>query len=390
MPILPSLALLLLCILVDIFIYRRLRRASTPRALCNTHIVISILGIAGLFWLTFIPKKTGTNADLVSIMWVLYALLSIYVPKILFCLFALVRAALSKIFKRPLRGIAVAGGVVSVFVFGAMWWGALFNRYDIDVREVDVEIPSLPSQFIGLRIAQISDIHTGSYAADTTFLSKVVDKVNGLHPDIILFTGDIVNRRSDELKPFAGVLSRLHAPLGVFSVMGNHDYGDYYTWPTDSDHTNDVIALKNLQGDMGWHMLNNSHVWLRAGTDSIALIGVENIGDPPFHCYGSLKQAYPTPADEKIKILMSHNPSHWVDSIAGCDDMNIALTLAGHTHAMQIELLGWSPAALRYKTWGGLYDDGDHRQLYVNIGLGEVAMPARIGATPEVTLITLR
>ena len=236
---------------------------------------------------------------------------------------------------------------------------------------------------------QISDMHLGSYGNDTTFVAKLVDSINALHPDVVFFTGDIVNRCSDELKPFMSVLSRLNAKDGVYSIMGNHDYGDYRNWQNPQDKINDRIKLKDMQRQMGWRMLNNSHDYLRRGSDSIAIVGVENIGDPPFESYGDLNKAYPTPSDSVFKILLTHNPAHWTSAIKDNKSQRFDLTLSGHTHAMQIEFAHISPAVFRYKTWGGMYNDSIGHDLYVNIGTGTVGFPARIGATPEVTLFTL-
>ena len=271
-----------------------------------------------------------------------------------------------------------------------MWWGALINRYNIDVNRVDVEIEGLPAAFDGYTIAQISDLHVGTYGYDTTYVAEVADVVNSLSPNMIAFTGDIVNRISSELEPFVGTLSQLKAPDGVYSILGNHDYGDYYNSPSDAQKQANLEHLCNLQKQMGWKMLNNAYDIVRRSNDSIAIIGVENVGDPPFHTYGDLDAAYPALDDPTTKILLSHNPAHWDNDIQDAPDKNIALTLSGHTHAMQMCVFGWSPAAFRYPTWSGLYKDNDKHRLYVNIGIGEVAIPSRIGATPEITLITLR
>jgi hypothetical protein len=214
--------------------------------------------------------------------------------------------------------------------------------------------------------------------------------VNALKPDLILFTGDIVNRNTAELKPFVKVLSRLHAKQGVYSILGNHDYGDYEDWSSSKEKAENMQLLKDLQAKMGWTMLNNAHQALTVGSDTIMLIGVENIGDAPFPTYGNLAEAYPNVGDKHFKILMSHNPAHWTSAIKDNENCNIALTLAGHTHAMQIEAFGVSPAYFRYRTWGGMYNDELNHRLYVNIGIGTVGFPARIGATPEITHFTLK
>lgn len=372
------------------YLYRRMRHARASRGLCIGHAVLAALASLALLAVCCAPKKGAGDSGIEVLMWTLYAYLSIYIPKYIFALFALVRQGLGRLLKRRLRGIAVAGGGVAAAAFVLLWWGALVNRFNIDVERVEVDIAGLPEAFDGYRIVQISDMHTGTYGDDPSFFVKVADSVAALKPDAVFFTGDIVNRHSRELRPFVGVLSAITAPDGVWSIMGNHDYGDYYRWPSAEARLADIAALQRMQADMGWQMLNNAHTVLRRGSDSLVVIGVENIGDPPFTVYGDLHRAYPDLSDPAAKILLTHNPAHWTDSIAGRDGANVALTLSGHTHAMQMELLGWSPAAFRYKTWGGLYHDPEGRKLYVNIGLGEVGMPARVGATPEITLITLR
>lgn len=179
--------------------------------------------------------------------------------------------------------------------------------------------------------------------------------------------------------------------MGVYSILGNHDYGDYYNWTSPEAKKENMQLLKDLQAGMGWNMLNNASRTFYNDGDSIVLIGVENIGDPPFPVYGDLEKAYPFDlADPAFKILLSHNPAHWTEDIREAPDKIIPLTLSGHTHAMQMSLGRISPAAFRYSTWGGMYGDtGNAHRLYVNIGDGEVAIPARIGATPEITLFTL-
>ena len=386
----PVIIVLAISIMIDVFIYCRMRLNDTSGRWRRGHIVVSVISICAILLCVILPKKSGSDANLRGIMWVLYAYLSVYLPKVVLALAMLVRLVLSSCLHRPLKGISYGGAAVAAAAFVLMWWGALINRFNLDVTETEVEISGLPQSFDGYRIVQISDIHTGTYGNDTTFLSHVVECVNGLQPDLIVFTGDIVNRHSEELISHTKVLSRLRARNGVWSVMGNHDYGDYYKWKTQQEHLDDALKIKKMQAGMGWNMLNNDHTWLHAAGDSIALIGVENIGDPPFRRYGSLTAAYPDLSDDNIKILLTHNPAHWNDSIADNVNLNIALTLSGHTHAMQFELFGLSPAAMRYNTWGGLYNDKSGRKLYVNIGLGEVAMPARIGATPEITVLTLR
>lgn len=390
LPLIATLVLLFFAIAIDYYLWRRIKKVSRRKLWLRIHVVVSIIFNAGLLLVICLPKRRGADSGLELIMWTLYTYFSVYIPKFLFVIFDAI-AALPLLWRRKRwKWLSISGIVIAVAVFLIMWWGALVNRYSIDVRNVDVTVADLPEAFDGYTIAQISDFHVGTFGTDTTFVSKVVDKVNSLSPDIVAFTGDIVNRRSSELRPFVSPLSRMHARDGVLSILGNHDYGDYYSWDTPEAKAENMKELLAMQAEMGWQMLNNATSFIYRGNDSIAIIGVENVGDPPFTVYGDLDMAYETLDDPTVKILLSHNPAHWVEDIKDSPDKNIALTLSGHTHAMQMSAFGVSPAALRYPTWGGLYEDEDGHQLYVNIGLGEVAIPARIGATPEITLITLR
>lgn len=389
-PLLPILIILIFNLLIDFYLWRRLKKSSYNILWRKLHVVLASICNIALVVVICVPKRSGDNADLSSIMWTIYAWFSIYIPKLLFVFFDLLASVPLIFHRKRLKILDLAGIVIAAAVFIIMWWGALINRYNIDVNRVDVEIEGLPAAFDGYTIAQISDLHVGTYGYDTTYVAEVADVVNSLSPNMIAFTGDIVNRISSELEPFVGTLSQLKAPDGVYSILGNHDYGDYYNWPSDAQKQANLEHLCNLQKQMGWKMLNNAYDIVRRSNDSIAIIGVENVGDPPFHTYGDLDAAYPALDDPTTKILLSHNPAHWDNDIQDAPDKNIALTLSGHTHAMQMCVFGWSPAAFRYPTWSGLYKDNDKHRLYVNIGIGEVAIPARIGATPEITLITLR
>lgn len=270
-----------------------------------------------------------------------------------------------------------------------MWWGALINRYRISVSEVNVELKGLAPSFHGMRIAQISDLHVGTWGNDTTFLSHLVNTVNNLNPDIIVFTGDIVNRESSEFSPMLDTFSKLHAPDGVYAILGNHDYGHYMKWDSDDNRKTDHEKLLDMYRQTSLRLLLDETVKIARDNDSIAIIGVENIGRPPYHTCGDLHRAYPHLSDSLPKILLSHDPNHWLDEIANNDSINIGLTLSGHTHAMQIQIGRHTPASWIFETPWGIYSDSLGHSLYVNRGAGTVGMPMRLGATPEITLITL-
>lgn len=389
-PTLILLTALLINLAVDTYIYLQARRRCRNIVWSKIQLYSAIACAAAMIVEICLPAKRGGDQQLLCKMWLLFAYLSIYIPKYLAVLSDFV-SFLPKLWGgKHLKCITSFGIIIALATFAGMWWGALINRFNIDVNKVDVRIHSLPEPFNGMRIVQFSDLHTGTFGTDTTFVAHLVDEINRLNPDLIVFTGDIVNRRSEEMAPFVETLGRLKAPMGVYAILGNHDYGDYNHWGSEAEKARNMQKLFSLYEKTGMKLLLNQTQWLHAGNDSIALVGVENIGDPPFKTYGSLPGAYPTPGDSCTKILLSHNPQHWVDSICRKPEMNVALTLAGHTHAMQIEAMGMSPATFRYPTWGGLYADSQNRsQLYVNIGAGTVGLPMRLGATPEITLLTL-
>lgn len=389
LPFLTVLIFLLVNILTDFYLLRYLYSEVRKQIWAKLQLWSALTFALGLIIMVCWPLKATADSAIRTMMWILFVYISIYIPKYVFVVFDAISRLPRLWDKKRWKALSIIGGVISAVSFVAFWWGALFNRFNLDVREVDVTIANLPARFEGFRIAQISDLHVGTYGNDTTFVAELVDKVNRLDADVIVFTGDIVNRHTGELEPFVSTLSRLSAPYGVYSILGNHDYGDYYKWESETDRDANNADMEKLQKRMGWRLLKNGYDILRIENDSIALIGVENVGDPPFRTYGDLADAYPDVDDPVVKIMLSHNPAHWRTDIANSEH-NIDLTLSGHTHAMQMTIFGWSPAAFRYHEWGGLYSDTSGRhQLYVNIGTGTVGFPARIGATPEITLITL-
>lgn len=337
------------------------------------------------------PYRSGDDTALLKLSWMLFIIMTFTVPQIIYLIFDLIGRIPVLTGKNRCKWLSRIGISAAYILFIAMWWGALFNRFNINVNEIDAEIENLPSSFDGYRIVQFSDLHIGSFGQNTDFVAKLVESINEQNADAVFFTGDIVNRRSRELKPFMSTLEKIHAVDGVVAILGNHDYGDYFKWYDSNAKLTNMEELTDSYRDIGWRLLRNHTIWFTRGNDSIAILGVENIGDKPFPIYGSLHRTYRNINDNKTKILLSHNPSHWVDSISNHDDINIALTLSGHTHAMQVEVAGLSPAALRYKKWSGLYKDNSGKHLlYVNIGAGTVGFPMRLGATPEITVITLR
>ncbi|HZH95937.1 MAG TPA: metallophosphoesterase, partial [Flavisolibacter sp.] len=282
-------------------------------------------------------------------------------------------------------GLAVGGGLFGSLVYG------FSNKYNYHVKKVPLAFKNLPAAFKGLKIIHISDVHSGSFT-DKSKVQQGINKILQLKPDLILFTGDLVNNKADEMTDYVDVFRQLKAPLGVYSVLGNHDYGDYVQWPSAEEKIANLEQLKQTHANLGWKLMQNEHSIIERGGESIALLGVENwSAKARFPKYGRLKDAYAGAADAPFKILMSHDPSHW-DAEVRTNYADIDLMLSGHTHGMQfgidIPWLKWSPVQYVYRQWAGLYEAG-RQKLYVNRGFGFIGYPGRVGILPEITLIEL-
>jgi len=297
-------------------------------------------------------------------------------------------SAASTITRSPLMAqLAIATGTL---LFLGLLYGVT-RRYRYQVRRVQVPVDNLPPAFQGLRIVQLSDIHSGSFDNPKAVRKGVATAV-ALQPDLILFSGDLVNNRADEFEPYLPIFAQLRAPLGVYSVLGNHDYGDYIPWPSTEAKQENLRRLIRYQQQAGWKLLLNESVTLHKGNDALTLLGVENwSGRAGFSRYGDLARALEgTPTDQPA-ILISHDPSHWLAEVADVHPQ-IALTLSGHTHGMQFGIesrwFRWSPVQYMYKQWAGLYQHG-RQYLYVNRGFGFLGYLGRLGMPPEITLLEL-
>jgi predicted MPP superfamily phosphohydrolase len=276
--------------------------------------------------------------------------------------------------------------------FTALLIGMVRGKYNYKVLKYTLTFDDLPDAFDGLTLAQISDIHSGSFD-NPEKVAYGVDLVNQQNPDLILFTGDIVNNKTTELYPYQSIFSKLSAPMGVYSILGNHDYGDYVDWESEAAKRQNMEDLKRVQKEMGFHLLLNESVSLEKEGEKISLVGVENWGKGRFKKAGDLEKAVADVAPEDFKILLSHDPSHWEAQVLS-HPFPFHLTLSGHTHGMQfgIDIPGvikWSPAKWRYKQWAGIYNQGQ-QYLNVNRGFGYLAYPGRVGIWPEISLITLK
>ena len=271
-------------------------------------------------------------------------------------------------------------GVMGWFAFGFIeGWKRL------ELKHITFTSPDLPPYFDGYRLVQITDFHLGSFPPGNDFVQKVVDATNNEEPDMILFTGDLVNNQASEVEPYLDTLGQLHASDGIYSIWGNHDYCEYGNNHSIGALKRNRRMLYGYQESLGWHQLMNEHHVVSHGMASIAIIGVENPGQPPFTNRSNLKKAMKGLNPDMFKILLSHDPHHWRREVVG---KKIQLTLAGHTHAGQLKIGKWTPARMAFKEWGGAYRIGE-QMLYVSSGIGG-SFPFRLGAWPELTVITLK
>jgi len=282
--------------------------------------------------------------------------------------------------------------VASAIPFGTLMFGVLKSAFDFKVRKKALKISNLPHSFEGLRIIQISDIHLGSFLSDEP-IKKAVDIINQQKPDIVFFTGDLVNEIAEEALPFIDSLKMIEAPMGKFSILGNHDYGDYFYSQDDIEGKKKNYNLMNrIHKELSWKLLRNENFVLEINNDRLAILGVENWGhELRFPKLGDINLAKKGLNPEDIKLLLSHDSSHWDAKILP-NHPDIAITFSGHTHGMQfgIEIPGfkWSPSKYLYKQWAGLYQK-NNQQLYVNRGLGFIGYPGRVGILPEISVFTL-
>jgi predicted MPP superfamily phosphohydrolase len=269
-------------------------------------------------------------------------------------------------------------------------YGIAFGRFDFTTRRVRMNFPRLPAVFNGLKVIQISDFHIGTFVHHLAQVQYLVDRINDERPDLLLFTGDFVNNISEEMDPFLDVLNTLQAGIGKYSILGNHDYGEYVRWKTEQDKKDNLSRLIRLQKDIGFDLLLDESRKIKVSDRYVELIGIQNWGLPPFPQYGDLNKALKDVDEHAFKILMSHDPTHWDAQVR--EKTDIDLMLAGHTHGAQfgIEIPGWrwSPVTMRYRQWGGLYTEGK-QSLYVNTGLGSIGYPGRVGMPPEITVFEL-
>lgn len=402
-------------VLLDIYVFQALKIIANPasaRAKTFIYAAYWALSIAAILVLIILPYlQFSQQARVLRSTTIFTIIFGLFFGKLIAAVFFLVddirrvvQWTAGKLFFQNTEGEGLQQGEkISRSVFlswaGMIAGGGLFaalingfrNKYNYQVKNILLSFSNLPASFKGLKIVHISDIHSGSFTNKKAVL-KGVDKILQQKPDLILFTGDLVNNRTDEMDAYMDVFNRLHAPLGVYSILGNHDYGDYTQWNTIEEKKANLERLKHVQAELGWRLLINEHVVLQRGDDKIALLGIENwSAKARFPKYGNMEKAYAGADVYPFKILMSHDPSHW-DAEVRSKYTDIDLMLSGHTHGMQfgVELPGfkWSPVQYVYEQWAGLYEQANQK-LYVNRGYGFIGYPGRVGILPEITVLEL-
>jgi predicted MPP superfamily phosphohydrolase len=317
---------------------------------------------------------------------------SSFIPKLIFVIVISILYFTNFFFsdEESLIAIPILGLFSGFLPFFVILYSVFRSLYRFKVHRIKINFNELPSNFEGLRVVHISDLHLGSFKSRHHILDRAVKIINHLEPDFIFFTGDLVNNNAWELKGWQTVLKKMVAKMGKYAVLGNHDYGDYSEWKSEKAKQSNFESIKYFFEKIDFKLLLNEAVSIEKEGQKIAVVGVENWGNPPFKQYGDLKKALKSVATVPFKILLSHDPSHWSMEVA--EKTNIALTLSGHTHGMQaginIKSKKWSPIQYKYEHWAGLYERFN-QYLYVTRGLGWMGFPGRLGMRPEITLIEL-
>lgn len=395
---------LLLLVFFQWYSYQALKTAISNRWILYGYVFFTVIIVGNLLFYTLILERNTTNEP--RLMYAIGFFLSLLIFQLLVSVILLaedvfrIPQALYSFLKRvpeqtqfiPSRRkiiSQIALGLASI-PFASLLYGMYRGKYNYKVLSYNLEFEDLPDAFDGFKITQISDIHSGSFDNQTK-VKYGVDLVNQQKSDLVLFTGDLVNNRADEIKPWIKIFNKIKAEFGVFSILGNHDYGDYMRWESPAAKRKNMEDLYDAHNEMGWDLLLNESRFIEKDGERLAIIGVENWGSG-FKKAGDLNKALNKVSEKDFKILLTHDPSHWEAQVIP-HPFKIHLTLSGHTHGMQfgIEIPGiikWSPAKWRYKQWAGVY--GENKQyLNVNRGFGYLAYPGRVGMWPEVSVITL-
>ena len=391
--------------LIDLYALQAIRTLTKNFWLTGIYLLVSLVVIVSLYFL--LNSNSSTHFSQPPISYLFGIFLALMISKTLVIIFMLgediirlISGFYFKIFtneqnfyipsRRKFLSTLALG--VAVIPFSALLYGMIKGKYNFKVLKYELEFADLPEAFDGFTMTQISDIHSGSFD-NKNKISYAVDLINQQDSDAIFFTGDLVNNVADEMDDWKELFSNLSAKEGVFSVLGNHDYGDYVRWNSKEEKLKNLDKLKKIQSEMGWNLLLNENFYIKRKNQKIAIVGVENWGENGFKQAGDLDAACKNINDSDFKVLLSHDPSHWKSRVKN-DDRNFQLTLSGHTHGMQfgIEIPGWikwSPVKYRYENWAGIYEEKG-RFINVNRGFGFLGYPGRVGIWPEITVIKLK
>lgn len=398
--------LCLILLIIELYTFQVLKILIKSKPLLISIELVSILFLVYIVYgLMQFDRSVGQTQQT---MFTMGLLLIVYVPKLILTFLLLgedifrVGAGAVNYFvdydnstdflKSRRKFVSQIGLGIAAVPFLSLIYGITFGKYNYKVIKQRIFFPDLPEAFDGFTITQISDLHSGSFD-NPEKIKYAIDLVNEQNSDLLLFTGDIVNTHANEMYPWIEAFNGIKKhEYGKYSVLGNHDYGEYVTWPSETAKENNFNAIKDLYGQIGFKLMLNEHTFIEKGTEKIALVGVENWGNN-FKKAGDINKASQGLSQKDFKILMSHDPSHWEHEVKD-HDKNFHLTLSGHTHGMQfgIEIPGyfkWSLAQYVYKQWAGLYENMG-RYVYVNRGFGFHAYPGRVGIMPEITVIELK
>jgi predicted MPP superfamily phosphohydrolase len=390
----------LFLIFIDLYSYQSIKNITKNKIVKHSYFIVSFL-VVFYFFYKYKLQAIGTNRSLA-----LGLLISFYSPKLILIIInfsedviRLIVALAKRMFNYnktieiPSRRkfVSKLGIALASIPFFSLNLGMIWGKNNTKVLKYTLFFDDLPSSFDGYQLTQISDIHAGNLSS-LDKLKGVIQLVNTQKSDVIFFTGDLVNNEANELTPWLTTLSKLKSKDGIYSILGNHDYGDYRSWPSEKEKIDNFNKIKEYQKQIGFDLILNDSRYIYRGDQKLALIGVENWGNG-FRKYGDLSKASKKIKSDDFKILLSHDPTHWQKKVLN-EKNNYHLTLSGHTHGGQfgIEIPGylkWSPVQWRYKYWAGIYKE-KNQYLNVNRGLGTTAVPGRVGIWPEVTVITLK
>jgi hypothetical protein len=383
--------LIIVIVITDYFFFHKLKKKTNKLILYILHFSPGLIFIIFFLYIRFGLENQHDYRISTGIIWLIFAFVVIYVPKILYSFFHFFNFSLKKVLARKTNLLRYVGLIVSFFTLLLILYGGLIAPRDFTLKKIVIEVPDLPASFDGFRIVQFSDFHLGNWNRNFSIMEPITQIINSQQADILVFTGDMVNNFANETQGWQPYFLKLKSKSGKYAILGNHDYGDYANWKNESQRDSNLARIKQAIRAFGFRLLLNEHIYLTRGKDKIALIGVENWSKAPLSTYGDLKKAMVGVEIPELKILLTHDPSHWDAEVVG--KQNIVLTLSGHTHAAQFGFyfnkVQLSPSSWVFEEWDGLYKKGK-QYLYVNRGIGFVGIPMRIGVPPEITLIELR